>query len=187
MYNGIYQITLVFNAGRDKLNKNTRCYMSKCLLIVDVQLGFINASTDHIPALVEALQKKYNYIFVTRFYNKENSLYRKLIKWNRFDKGSDDFKLAFKPASNAVIIDKNIYSCVDASFIKNLNENKIGIVDLCGIDTDICVTKCAVDLFESGITPRVLGNYCGSHAGHESHTHALGVLKRFIGRSQVIE
>jgi len=31
--------------------------MKKCLLIVDVQKGFINKSTNHIPNLVEQLQK----------------------------------------------------------------------------------------------------------------------------------
>ena len=160
--------------------------MSECLLIVDVQVGFINDATKHIPMLVEELQKKYRYVYVTRFYNKENSFYRKLIKWNRFDKGSDDFKLAFKPATDAVIIDKSIYSCVSPSFLQDLNGNKIDDVDVCGIDTDICVTKCAVDLFEAGIVPRVLSSYCGSHAGQEAHIQALGTLKRFIGRDQVI-
>lgn len=159
----------------------------QCLLIVDVQAGFINDATKHIPILVEELQKKYRYVYVTRFYNEENSFYRKLIKWDRFDKGSHDFQLAFKPVRDAVIIDKSLYSCVNASFLQDLRRNKIEDIDVCGVDTDICVTKCAVDLFEAGIIPRVLGDYCGSYAGQEVHIHALGTLERFIGEDQVVK
>ncbi len=161
--------------------------MNACLLTIDVQCGFINDSTEHIPKRVEALQNEYQYIYVTRFFNKKDSLYRKLIKWDRFDRHSDDFHLAFRPLARATIFDKSIYSCVNKSFLEALNENHIGEVDICGIDTDICVTKCAVDLFEAGITPRVLGPYCASHAGVDAHRFALMTLERFIGSEQVIK
>lgn len=160
--------------------------MKECLLIVDVQVGFINEATLHIPKLVEKLQKNYKYVYVTRFYNKEDSFYRKLIKWDRFDKGSDDFKLAFNPIENAKIIDKSIYTCINTSFLEEINRKGITEIAICGIDTDICVTKCAVDLFENGIIPVVLANYCASHAGEDAHKFALKTLARFIGKDQVI-
>lgn len=160
--------------------------MKNCILIVDVQNGFINESTEHIPALVEKLQDNYDYIYVTRFFNKKDSFYRKLVKWDRFDKDSNDFQLAFKPSPKAIIINKSTYSCVIPSFLQELNKNKIQEVDICGIDTDICVTKCAVDLFESGIVPKVLSKYCASHAGLKSHKSALSTLRRYIGKDQVI-
>lgn len=160
--------------------------MKKCVLIIDVQKGFINESTKHIPKLVEKIQEEYEYVYVTKFFNKEKSFYRKLIKWNRFYKNSEDFELAFSPVDRAIIIDKSIYSCVSTSFLQKLNDQGIDEIDLCGVDTDICVTKCAVDLFEAEIIPRVLSEYCASHAGSETHFFAIGVLARFIGRDQVI-
>jgi len=160
--------------------------MSKCLLIVDVQVGFINADTAHIPKLVETLQSDYENVYATRFYNKEGSFYRKLIKWERFSKDSADFPLAFTPSYNVTLIDKSIYSCVNDDFIKELEKKGIGAVDICGIDTDICVTKCAVDLFEKGVIPFVLAKYCASHAGEDAHRFALKTLGRFIGRGQVV-
>jgi nicotinamidase-related amidase len=160
--------------------------MSSCLLIVDVQNGFINDSTKHIPELVEKLQSSYQFVYVTRFFNKEDSFYRKLINWNRFDKTSTDFSLAFEPAPDAHILDKSIYTCVNASFLQELNGHGIDAVDVCGVDTDICVTKCAVDLFENGIIPRVLAKYCASHAGYVAHEAALRTLGRYIGKSQVV-
>jgi nicotinamidase-related amidase len=160
--------------------------MSKCLLIVDVQVGFINEETAQIPQLVEALQSEYECVYATRFYNTEDSFYRKLIKWDRFGKDSADFPLAFAPSRNVTLIDKNIYSCVNDEFLNELNKKRIDVVDVCGIDTDICVTKCAVDLFENGIIPFVLAKYCASHAGEDAHRYALKTLGRFIGRGQVI-
>ena len=160
--------------------------MGKCLLIVDVQVGFINEATAHIPKLVETLQNEYEYVYATRFYNKEGSFYRKLINWDRFSKDSTDFPLAFTPSNNVILIDKSIYSCVNGNFLKDLKGKGIDNIDICGIDTDICVTKCAVDLFENGIIPFVLAKYCASHAGEEAHRYALKTLGRFIGRGQVI-
>lgn len=156
-----------------------------CLLIVDVQNGFINESTKHVPSLVEAAQMEYDYIVATRFFNPENSFFRTLIKWERFSPGSDDIPLAFSVRKDALIIDKPRYTCVSDKFIGWLCERNITVVHVCGIDTDICVTKCAVDLFENGIEPVVLSALCASHAGKDAHQNALSTLKRYIGKSQV--
>ena len=71
-------------------------------------------------------------------------------------------------------------------FLQLLKENDINAVDICGIDTDICVTKCAVDLFERDITPYVLKDYCATHADADIQESALIILARYIGKSQII-
>ncbi len=156
-----------------------------CLLIVDVQNGFINDLTKHIPPLVEEAQLKYDYVVATRFFNPDNSFFRTLIKWNRFAIESNDFPLAFNAREDALIIDKPIYTCISENFIKWLKDRNVSLVYVCGIDTDICVTKCAVDLFEHGVEPVVLSSLCASHAGNDAHNNALSTLKRYIGKSQV--
>jgi nicotinamidase-related amidase len=156
-----------------------------CLLIVDVQNGFINEWTKHVPSLVEAAQMDYDYVVATRFFNPERSFFRSLIKWDRFSVGSDDIPLAFNVRKDALIIDKPLYTCVTEEFIRWLKERYISVVHVCGIDTDICVTKCAVDLFERGVEPVVLGGLCASYAGEEAHRNALSTLERYIGESQV--
>lgn len=160
--------------------------MNKALLIVDVQNGFINEKTMHIPALVEELQFQYDLVIATRFVNLPNSQYRRLIKWNRFSPGSDDIELAFRPKDDAIVVDKFIYTCIDEDFMELLKEHDIDAVDVCGIDTDICVTKCAVDLFERDITPFVLKDYCATHAGRDLQEAALAILARYIGSSQIV-
>ena len=159
--------------------------MNKALLIVDVQNGFINDNTKHIPGLVESLQYKYDKVIATRFINLPNSPYRRLIKWDHLSPDSNEIELAFTPKKEIVIINKYIYSCVNNSFLSYLKDNNIDTVDICGIDTDICVTKCAVDLFENNIIPFVLKDYCATHANNVIQETALAILARYIGKNQI--
>ncbi len=158
----------------------------ECLLIVDVQRGFINSWTAHVPTAVEALQRDYQRVIVTRFYNPPGSFYRRLIGWQRFGKESADFALAFAPPAGAPVLDKPTYTCVTPAFLEDLAGWRVGRVDICGIATDNCVLKCAVDLFEAGVEPVVLAAACGSHGGPECHKAGLLLLGRFIGTRQVV-
>jgi nicotinamidase-related amidase len=156
------------------------------LLIVDVQNGFVNPNTAHIPKLVEQLQHDYANVFASQFYNEDGSFYRTLIKWDRLQKDTPDFDLAFDLRPGGERIEKPIYTCVTRDFLATLRHRSISEVHLCGIETDICVTKCAVDLFENGVVPFVLKDYCASKSGPDAHDWALATLARYIGRDQII-
>lgn len=158
---------------------------STALLIVDVQFGFINKHTSGVPKKVQQLQYEYETVYATQFHNTEGSFFRELIKWDRMQKDTRDFELAFELKQGAKRIEKTIYSCVTSNFIDDLRKPGRSEVHVCGIETDICVTKCAVDLFENGIIPIVLSEYCASKSGSESHRRALRTLARFIGTKQV--
>ncbi len=160
--------------------------MKKALLIVDVQKGFVNDRTKHIPPLVEKLQHNYEMVIATKFINLPDSPYRRLIKWNRLSPNTDEVELAFKPKKGVVVIEKYIYSCINDSFISLLKNNDIDEVDICGLETDICVTKCAVDLFEHNITPYVLKDYCSTILDTAAQESAWIILARYIGKSQII-
>lgn len=159
---------------------------NNALLIIDVQMGFVNDATRHVVAKVQALQKQYPHVYATRFINAEGSPYRKLLDWHRFYESSADVPLAFQPVDGAVIIDKNIYTCVTPGFLQDLRSKGIEEVAICGIDTDACVSACAVDLFENGIRPILLSEACASHAGAEYHEAALRILARLIGENQIL-
>ena len=68
-----------------------------------------------------------------------------------------------------------------------MKQNRVERVHLCGIATDNCVLKSAVDLFEAGLEPLVLAADCASHGGPECHAAGLLLLARFIGAERVIE
>jgi len=157
------------------------------LIIIDVQKGFINPWTTHIPARVEALQGDFRRIRVTRFFNPPGSLHRRLIGWKRFAPDSADVELAFTPRDDAQVVDKSTYTCLDHALLEDFGRAGIGRVYLCGIATDNCVLKTAVDLFEAGIEPVVLADACASHGGPECHEAGLMLLRRFIGEGQVVD
>ena len=159
---------------------------NKALLIVDVQVGFVNDATRHILPKVEELQRKYAHVYATRFINAEGSPYRKLLDWHRFYESSEDVPLAFDPVDGVTVIDKHVYTCITPAFLQGLRSKGIEEVAICGIDTDACVSACAVDLFENGFRPILLSEACASHAGAEYHEAALRILARLIGKNQII-
>jgi nicotinamidase-related amidase len=156
------------------------------LLIIDVQSGFLNEWTAHVPVRVASLQGSFDQAVVTRLYNPQKSLYRKLIGWNRFSLGSSDTQLAFEPRSDATIIDKSTYSCINQVLLDRLRRNATTRAHLCGIGTDSSVMMSAIDLFQAGIEPVVLAHACGSATGHADHQAGLQILRRLIGEKQVI-
>ena len=123
---------------------------------------------------------------LTRFINAEGSPYRRLLDWHRFYAGSDDVPLAFEPVDGVVVIDKQVYTCVTPAFLQDLRDKGVEEVAVCGIDTDACVSACAVDLFENGFRPILLSDACASHAGAEYHEVAIRILTRLIGRRQIV-
>ena len=159
--------------------------MTPVLIIIDVQRGFINPATTHIPARVEALQGRYDTVIATRFVNPEGSAHRRLIGWHRFAPGSADTALAFAPRTGAQIVEKHGYSCLTAEVRAVLDAAGAGEIHLCGIATDNCVLASAIALFEGSYTPVVLADACSSHAGADYHEWGLRILRRLIGTAQV--
>lgn len=156
------------------------------LLIIDVQKGFINEWTSHVPARVESLQSSFDSVIVTRLYNPQRSLYRRLTGWSEFSLGATETQLAFTPSGQATIIDKSTYNGLGDPLVAQFKSESVNRVHLCGIATEGAVLLTAAGLFEQGIEPVVLAHACGSDAGHELHEAALQILRRLIGPKQVI-
>lgn len=71
--------------------------------------------------------------------------------------------------------------------LKNyIKENGISEIYLCGFDTDACVQKTALDLFEQNYDVYVLKDYCMSHAGKATHDFCINNLTRLIGKNRII-
>jgi nicotinamidase-related amidase len=160
--------------------------LAPVLLIIDVQKGFINDWTRHIPHQVEALQARFPRVVATRFENPEGSAFRTLKGLSRFGPGSAEAELAFAPRRGAEIAVKHRYSALSGALLGSLRESGVREVALSGIATDNCVLVTAVDLFEGGIRPLVLADYCGSHAGAEYHRAGLMLIERLVGEGQVV-
>jgi nicotinamidase-related amidase len=60
-------------------------------------------------------------------------------------------------------------------------------ITIVGIDTDMCVLKVAMDVFDLGIQPQVLIDCCASTAGLQAHLAGLAVLSRNIGAAALLD
>lgn len=160
--------------------------MSKLLLVIDVQKDFINEQTlktlNKIKRLIDS--KKYDIVAFTRFINDEDSIwYKKLNYKGCMTKEQQEIAIDTK---NYRVFDKRIYTAVNKEFKQFIKENNIGEIYLCGFDTDACVQKTALDLFEQNYNVYILKDYCMSHAGLDVNDLYIENMKRLIGKNKII-
>lgn len=159
--------------------------MKTLLLVIDVQKDFVNDKNlvvlKKISELVDS--NKYDDVVFTRFLNsKESAWYKKLdYKGCMSEEGR---KIAIN-TKKYKIMDKTIYSAVNKELENYIKDNKIEQIYLCGFDTDACVQKTAVDLFEKNYDVYVLKDYCMSY-NIELHNTIIENLKRLIGEKSVV-
>lgn len=158
------------------------------LLIIDVQNGFVNDPTRHVPNAIRALLDErgpeFSVRIATKFINAEGSNFRRLIEWRRLAQ-SPETDLAPEIVDQVdEVIEKNTYSAIGR--ITELLGEEIRTVYVCGIDTDVCVLQNAAGLFDAGLTPFVLYDACATNGGAEAHAATFELLGRTIGRKQVI-
>jgi nicotinamidase-related amidase len=163
--------------------------MANALIIVDVQNGFINDYTRHIPDRVITLIERGDYdpILFTRFINTPDGPYPRFTGWDACmaPPGTDLVDSIAAHAAPATTFDKHGYAGMPEALERELHERGVERVTLVGIDTDMCVLKVALDAFDLNIEPVILIDCCASTAGLQSHLAGLAVLARNIGANQL--
>lgn len=163
--------------------------MTTALIVIDVQRGFVNDQSQHVvPKVIELIRQaraKDIPIFFTRFINHPKSGHVKWMGWSRFMNTSEiELHPEILPFAD-VVFDKPGYTSLVPPVRTWLGERGIARLYCCGLDTESCVLKTAVDAFESDIEPMVVHDACASHAGQAAHEAGLFVLSRFIGQKQL--
>lgn len=157
------------------------------LLIIDLQSDFINKNTKDLPRKIEKelAKNKFDFYGFTMFINDINSLFFTKLNY----KGCMDEKEKCLVVNNRnyPIFKKNIYSALNGELKTFIKENGITSIYLCGIDTDACVLKTALDLFENNYNVFVIESLCMSHSGRKNHDFAIKLLKKLIGNEYVIK
>jgi nicotinamidase-related amidase len=163
--------------------------MNEPLLVVDVQRGFINEFTQHIPARVSRLIETgtYSPVLFTRFVNSPTSPYQRLLRWHE----------CATPPETALVEelarfadDERVFTKLGKAGLPNelgerLCAERVSEISVVGIDTDMCVLKTAMDIFDLGIEPIILVDCCASTAGLQAHLAGLAILSRNIGPHQL--
>jgi nicotinamidase-related amidase len=164
------------------------------LVVVDVQNGFITQhSKPVVPVIVDLVrrwQAARGDVVFSRYLNYAGSPFERLIGWTKMaDSPETDFvgELAPYVGPHTPVLDKHIYTLFTPEGTHLVDERGWTDLYLCGIDTDSCVLKTAVDAFERDLTPWILKDACASHAGPEAHAAGLFIAGRFIGTNQIIQ
>lgn len=165
---------------------------TSALVVVDAQNGFVTDASAHvigaIRSLVQRWQAACGAVVFTRYFNYPSSPFERLIRWEKLQASPEtDIVAELAPyAERAFVLDKKIYSLFTDEGEALIHEHAWTDLYICGIATESCVLKTAVDAFERDLTPWLLKDASASHAGQAAHDAGILVAQRFIGPDQVI-
>lgn len=160
--------------------------MNKLLLVIDLQNDFINENSKYVVDRIKELiqSKEYKNIIFTKFINNYKSKWYKELNYKGcLTKEGQNIPI---DTQDYKVIEKEIYSSLNEGLKKYIDDNHIEEIYLCGIDTECCVLKTALDLFESNYNVYVLKDYCACTHGMQKHDSALETMARCIGKNRII-
>jgi nicotinamidase-related amidase len=158
-----------------------------------MQNGFVRENSAHVVPVIADLVQRWqsaggDTIF-TRFFNRTGSPYERLIHWSQMmNPPQTDIvdELAPYASKATAVIDKPGYTLFSPRGAQVIADGGWRDLIICGLATESCVCKTAVDTFERNLIPWVLTDACASHAGNHAHQAGLLVIERFIGAGQLL-
>jgi nicotinamidase-related amidase len=163
------------------------------LAVIDMQNGFTTRHTGPAVAATAATVRSWTGsgrpVVFSRYHNEPDSFFEHLLDWHEVYGPPDTdivADLAGLAADAEAVIDKTGYTIFTPEFEDLAAREKWTAMVLCGLDTDTCVLKSAVDAFERGIVPWVLADATMCHGGRRKHEAGLRQIGRLIGAGQLI-
>lgn len=162
------------------------------LVVIDMQNGFIHPSSAYVVPVVTDLVRRWDAaggdIVFTRFHNAPGSLYERLMGWTEVAVPPDtdlvDELLPYEAKHQ--VVDKPGYTLFTESGSQVIKDGGWSDLVFCGLTTESCVLKGAVDAFERNLTPWMVTDASATHGGKAAHEAGLLVARRFIGAGQLI-
>jgi nicotinamidase-related amidase len=163
------------------------------LVVVDVQNGFVTEHSKHVVPMIEQLVREWlekgRDVVFTRYLNYHDSPFEKIMGWTKLKESPeidivDELQELSKQA--LAVVDKKIYTMFTDEGTELARSRGWTDMFVCGIDTEVCVLKTAVDGFEHGIRAWLLTDASASHSGREPHDAGVLVAQKMIGRRQTI-
>jgi nicotinamidase-related amidase len=153
--------------------------MNKYLLVIDMQKAFIeeverDEKVGKINKLIES--KEYKNIFYLIFKPLPGN-----YLLNKFNLSKltiqENLEIVVNIKHGSKIFEKQGFGKCD-ELIKYLKNNNIKEIDLCGMDTEVCVTGVWYNLIDNEIMPNILYNYCFTDNEHEEyHRNQMKLFK----------
>ena len=162
--------------------------MKNIIILVDIQNGFVKTEyAEESFKRVEDLMKRelFDVVIATKYWNEEGSIICRLMDWHGLcTEEEQDLRPEIKEYVD-YITEKNTFSSMTdemKDLLKEVNGGELPEhVFVIGYDTECCVLTTATDLFEMGVRPIVLTQYCGSHDGERYHQAGITSLEHLIG------
>lgn len=163
------------------------------LIVVDMQNGFLSRSNHAVvPAVVHLVGQWLDAdgaVVFTRFVNAPGSPFERLLGWTQVATPPHTDITAelrhFVPRARFVM-DKPAYTIFTPQGRRLIETAGWSHLVFCGVDTDSCVLKSALDAFELGYTPWIATDATASHAGTALHEAGLAVAARSIGKRHLL-
>ncbi|SHM56014.1 Nicotinamidase-related amidase [Chitinophaga jiangningensis] len=164
--------------------------MQEALLVVDMQQGFVKPPCERIISPIISLIKHFTAahrpVAFTQFINPAYSNFEQLMQWQKLRHSAEtDIIPVLQPLATNIFV-KHQYSAFTPAFEYFLQQHRVQKLYLCGIATESCVLKSAMDAFERGLHPVVVQDAVYSHASDAHHAAGLLVLARNIGETQLV-
>lgn len=161
--------------------------MNDCLVIIDVQKGFLTETTNEIPCRIKELltDRRFHHIVATRFINTKTSPHYVFTHWEGMLEPSSQQLDSYVEEVAEKVFDKSVNSCFTEDFVNYLYTERISKLYFVGIDTDCCVLASAFDCFDRKIPFQVVTNCCASTGGIGLHKSACDIMLRNFGHGCV--
>jgi nicotinamidase-related amidase len=166
--------------------------MSKRLYIgIDLQDGFLNDAireSDYearVEKFLAALDKEQ--VILTRFVNTPGSSFERFLDWPEMQAGDPSTALLGSLESGGYqVFEKSTYTAWLPAVAEKARSMDAREIVLFGLDSDACVLKTALDVFEAGYVPVVLADLSHSSGGEQRHHAGMKLLRTLIGTRQII-
>ncbi len=158
------------------------------LVIIDMQNGFINAYTMHLPEQIKKFIMTHDFdsIIATRYCNTpETPCYQD--GWTECMNGTPAAELVPELSGlTTAIFEKHIYSAFTPEFSDFILHKQLEKLYFCGVNTDCCVLASVFSCYDKNQDCTVIADLCASTLGTRIHENALEILRGNITREKVI-
>jgi nicotinamidase-related amidase len=156
------------------------------LLVIDVQRGYINDATRHLPERLNAFLDdhlgEFDRVVAARFENTESCSHRRLRGYDAMAGPPDTDLCPGIERPGVEVITKSTYSVFrEPAADVLLAPGRIRTLYITGLNTGNCVVANAFDAFDRGLDPVVLADLCGSFHGRDAHERALELMRGVSG------
>lgn len=168
--------------GGDPLSKD-------CLLIIDLQRGFINEHTSHLPQkITECLARRsFSAVIATRYCNTPSTACYRLGGWRDCMEGTPAAELVPELMPHVQrIFDKHTFSGCTRELQTFLHEAQFDRLYICGVNTDCCVLATVFACYDAVQELSVIEYLCGSTLGPHKHRNAIELMRDNITPERII-